>query len=79
MLALLGGLVGYGLAAQQSQVRVVSGKVWSSGYQAQASIGGWVYDVPFDVEWQTVRGSRAGHLPVSSHTATTKSASATCQ
>jgi hypothetical protein len=52
----LAGFGGYSLWGSGSSVTVVTGDAFSSGYQAQATVDGWQYNIPLDVIWYSATG-----------------------
>jgi hypothetical protein len=59
-LMLAGVAAGYRLG-HGSSTHVLTGQLHSSGYQADVSVGGWTYNVPFDVETWSYENSNVLH------------------
>ncbi len=61
----LAGFGGYSLWGNGSLVTVLSGDAYSSGYQAQATVNGWQYNIPLDVDWYSASGGfHEGGVPI---------------
>jgi hypothetical protein len=52
----LAGFGGYSLWGGGSSQTVVSGEAFSSGAQAEATVDGWQYNIPLDVNWYSTTG-----------------------
>lgn len=60
----LAGFGGYSLWGGGPSVTVLDGDAFSSGYQAQATVDGWQYNIPLDVNWYSATdGFHDGGVP----------------
>jgi hypothetical protein len=56
VILVLAGFGSYSLWGGGPSVTVLDGVAFSSGYQAQATVDGWQYNIPLDVNWYSATG-----------------------